>query len=114
MVEYERKNFLHDFKSRVTIDLDSKSKIKLSLTLIKGLRTIPRISFIKIKPSNSKGYHIIFYSNKLLSKKKINQFRNKLKDDKLRQYYERDKKPSQILFSKKIELKNWNELKKIK
>jgi hypothetical protein len=89
-----------DFRSRVTVDLDTKNIFKLLYCIYKGIKML-KVAGIKIKPSTSKGYHVIFYTKNKLSNKKILQYRKKLGDDKMRLYYSQIEKPKQILFWKK-------------
>lgn len=99
------------FKSRITIDLDSKSKLKLLYYVYKGIKIIPKLVGIKIMPSTSKGWHIIFYSNERMSMERIFKYREKLGDDKLRIYYSKKERPRQILFQKKLKRKRIKWLK---
>ncbi len=96
-----------DFKSRVTIDWDTKNKFIIAYRFFKIINKIKRkdLTGIKFNPSNSKGFHLIIYIKKRLSDKKINYYRKLFNDDKMRIIYDKKENPKQILFLKKRKMK---------
>ena len=73
-----------DKSKRITIDLDSKSRILLSWIFIKGLFKIKDVFEVNVKKSYSGNYHLIFWSNRNYSQNEIFKLRKKLFDDKNR------------------------------
>lgn len=71
-------------QSRITADLDTKNKNKILFSVAEALYKIPKITSLEIKPSNSKGYHLIIWTQKKYSQKQIYKIRAKIGDDKNR------------------------------
>lgn len=69
---------------RITADIDSKSKIKLFYAIYKGIKNIEKIKKIEIYKSHSGNHHLIFWTTKRYTKKKIYEIREKIGDDKRR------------------------------
>lgn len=90
------------WKTRITVDIDKIDRIGVTKCVSKGLSYIPDVMGIKITRSNSKGWHIVFYSKRLISQHMIEYYRLWLGDDKMRAKYDRREKPSQILFYRKV------------
>ena len=92
---------------RITSDIDSKSKLKLAHIFLKGLMNIEKIKLIEVTPSNSKGYHIIFWTTERYSLKEVFKIRKKIGDDPHRIRLDRKRKLGrQTLFNKKIKVEN--------
>lgn len=69
---------------RITSDLDSRSRLKLFFFIYRGLKNIEKIKKIEIYKSNSKGYHLIFWTTKRYNLKQIFRLRYLIGDDKNR------------------------------
>lgn len=77
---------------RITIDLDFKNKFKVAYYVSKAIILVSGISYLELRPSFSKGYHLIIWSRKNLSFKKQLELRKKLGDDVSRIYADRKRK----------------------
>lgn len=87
---------------RITIDIDSKNKVRLIYFLTKAILTVKKINLIELKPSHSKGWHIIIWTSFNYTNKIIYELRKKLGDDKNRIRIDKQKKIGrQTLFYKK-------------
>ncbi len=87
---------------RITADLDTNNKIKLHWYIAKALFLKPQR--LEIKPSNSKGYHLIMWKDfiETVDNDYIFAIRKFLGDDKKRIEIDRARKnPKQVLFYKK-------------
>lgn len=70
--------------SRITADLDTKNKFKISFSLIKSIFIIPNIIKLELIPSHSKGFHLIIWSSNKIPLKQQYIIREKIGDDKTR------------------------------
>lgn len=96
---------------RITADIDSKNKLNLLKRLGIGLLYIKNICKIEIEPSNSKGYHLTFYTKKNYSISKQYKLRKLIGDDKHRIFLDKKRKiGKQTLFSKKYNLSILDEI----
>lgn len=85
---------------RITADLDTKNPIIILWSLFKAIRIQP--SEIYLKPSNSRGYHLVVWINREVSKKELIKLRKYLGDDPKRIAIDlKRKNPKQYLFYKK-------------
>jgi len=69
---------------RITLDLDTLSKIKVSYFFIKSFFIIKNIKKINLIKSNSKGYHLIIWTTEKYKLKEQFKLRERLGDDKTR------------------------------
>lgn len=92
------------FKSRITLDIDSKKYFKI-ITTIEAILKLKNVVGFKCY-STKKGYHIIIYLNKKMTFKNQLIHRAYLGDDPLRIYYSKKEMPRQILFNRKIKYKH--------
>ena len=91
---------------RITSDIDSKNKLELSWYIYQALKHIKNIKLINITSSNSKGYHLIVWTNHNYSKKRIYELRKLIGDDIRRIKLDKIKKfGQQTLFYKKTKIK---------
>lgn len=93
---------------RITIDIDTRNKLKLIWIIAKTFYHIPEFKAITLEQSNSKGYHLVIWLD-ICSTKKQFSLRKALNDDKHRLFLDIKRKyPKQYLFFKKIRvLKRW-------
>jgi hypothetical protein len=66
---------------RITIDIDKKCKHFLIFNISKALFKVKKIKLIEIKPSSSKGYHLIIWTKFNYSDEEIFNLRKYLGDD---------------------------------
>ena len=89
---------------RITADLDTKNIFKILFRVYRALKLDPKE--IYLKPSNSRGYHLVLWIDREISKKDLFRLRAYLGDDPKRiAIDQRRKKPKQYLFYKKEEYK---------
>lgn len=88
---------------RITADIDSKSKIMLLYRVFKAMSIIKKVKSIEIKPSNSKGYHIVIWTTHNYPLYKTYNIRKRIGDDPHRIRLDHKRKMGrQTLFYKKI------------
>lgn len=91
---------------RITVDIDTKNPFLISLRILGALKFVSKIKMIILKPSNSKGYHLIIWTSKRYTQKQKLNLRKLLFDDKRRiEIDKKRKKPKQYLFFLKRKLK---------
>lgn len=91
---------------RITADLDTKHKTKLIKSISRALKRIKKITNLSINLSNSKGYHLIIFTNQHYSDKEIYKIRKYIGDDLNRIRFDKRKTiGKQTLFDKKITIK---------
>lgn len=87
---------------RITADIDSKSSVIVAYNIYRAFKYIEEISYIEIKKSNSKGFHLIVWTNKKYTLKKQYELRELIGDDKRRIKLDRKRKVGRnTLFYKK-------------
>lgn len=69
---------------RITIDLDTKSKIKVLYYVAKALYKVKKIKSIEVLKSSSENHHIIIWTNKIYTTKQRIHLRKILGDDSYR------------------------------
>lgn len=90
---------------RITIDIDEKDKIQIISILTKSVLYIEKLIYLQLIQSQNKGYHLIIWTNKFYSKKKIYELRKKIGDDKRRILNDKYRPiGKQTLFYKKVYL----------
>ena len=102
---------------RITADIDNKNPFFLLEKIYIALTKIKKIKFIEIKPSFSKGYHLLVYTTSKYPKNKIYKLRKLIGDDKKRIWIDKNIRKGfgeQTLFSSKINFKNKNKKRKLK
>lgn len=88
--------------TRITADLDTKNKFKIIYSIFKSLSIIEDINLLQLIKSHNNNYHLIVWSGKNYSKKKIFKIREKIGDDTNRIRSDKLKKHGQqTLFYKK-------------
>ena len=86
---------------RVTIDLDSKSRIKLYWSVFKGILLCRKFPDVIRNSSGGRGYHIIWRGLNI-SEEQMFKYREWIGDDPNRLYLDRSSnRVKQILFTKK-------------
>ena len=91
-------------KIRITADIDTRNPLVALKYFIRAFR-IPQSKLI-VKLSNTKGFHIIVFTEKTYTQKQIMKLREFIGDDKKRLAIDKKRKhPKQYLFFKKIKLK---------
>jgi len=97
---------------RITADIDSKNKFNLIKNIIKAFYKIKDIISLEVKLSNSKGYHLIIYTDKFYTEGQQYKLREYIGDDISRIRMDKKRKIGRnTLFDYKIVLnkKNKNE-----
>ena len=96
-------------KRRITLDWDFKDEFKMFKFMQKILSTLKKIYSIELKPSNSKGFHVLIWCElpKNISQKRILELREYFGDEKNQINLEKKHRfGRQTLFYKKKKLKN--------
>lgn len=93
---------------RITADWDFKNKFKIAYYLIKTMFIVKNIKYIIIRPSNSKGYHLIVWTSKFYTIREKFRIRKRIGDDKGRIRLDRRRRLGRnTLFYKKEETPRW-------
>lgn len=91
---------------RITADLDFKNPFRVLFYVWRALKLKPKE--IYLKPSNSKGYHLVVWiemKTKYGNNSKVLRLRKYLGDDKQRRQIDKKRKtPRQYLFYKKVKI----------
>lgn len=90
---------------RITADIDSKNINILLKDIRNALKKVKKIRLIEIRPSNSKGYHMIIWTKYRYNSRNIYSIRKAIGDDPKRIAMDKLRKiGKQTLFYKKTNL----------
>lgn len=102
-------------KTRITLDIDSKSKFKVAYILFKSMNLIKDIGKVEVLKSQNGNHHMIIWSKKYRKLSEQYKLREKLGDDPRRIKLDKKKKLGRntLFATKKERVKKWKGRKKI-